>query len=147
VPDKVKISCLECGATNNFPVAAAGKTVVCGKCKTPLPVPGQMLEPPARAVANLIQNAGLSLLIDFYSTTCAPCHMMHPIVEGLAKRRAGEVMALKVNVDLRENQELAAAFRIQAVPTFVVIKKGYEIARSSGAMPETDFSLWVASKA
>ena len=147
MPDKVKISCLECGATNNFPLASAGKTVVCGKCKTALPVPGQVLEPPAWSVANLIQNAGLSLLIDFYSTTCAPCHMMHPIVEALAKRRAGEVMVHKVNVDLQENQELAAAFKIQAVPTFLVIKKGYEIARSSGAMPETDFSLWVASKA
>jgi thioredoxin 2 len=106
-----------------------------------------VLEPPAWSVANLIQKAGLSLLIDFYSTTCAPCHMMRPIVEGLAKRRAGEVVVLKVNVDLQENQELAAAFKIQAVPTFLVIKKGYEIARSSGAMPETDFSLWVASKA
>jgi thioredoxin-like negative regulator of GroEL len=72
---------------------------------------------------------------------------MHPIVESLAKRRAGDVMVIKVNVDLDENRELAAAFKIQAVPTFLILKKGYEIGRVSGAMPETDFSLWVASKA
>jgi thioredoxin len=106
-----------------------------------------VLEPAAWSVSNLIQKAGLSLLINFYSTTCAPCHMMHPIVESLAKRRAGDVMVIKVNVDVDENRELAAAFKIKAVPTFVILKKGYEIARVSGGMPETDFSLWVASKA
>lgn len=145
--DKIKVSCPECGATNNFPMDSAGKTVVCGRCKNRLPVPGQVLEPSAWSVSNMIQNASLPLLLDFYSTTCAPCHMMHPIVESLAKRRAGDVMAIKVNVELDENRELAAAFKIQAVPTFVIVKKGFEIARVSGAMPETDFSLWVASKA
>jgi len=147
VADKIRVSCLECGATNNFPLESSGKTVVCGRCKNLLPIPGQVLEPAAWSVSNLIQKAGLSLLIDFYSTTCAPCHMMHPIVESLAKRRAGDVMVIKVNVDVDENRELAAAFKIKAVPTFVILKKGYEIARVSGGMPETDFSLWVASKA
>jgi len=144
--DKVKVSCLECGATNNFPMDSAGKTVVCGRCKNPLPVPGRVLEPSAWSVSNLIRKASLPLLVDFYSTTCAPCHMMHPIVESLAKRRAGDVMVVKVNIDLDENRQLAAAFKIQAVPTYVILRKGFEIGRLSGAMPETDFSLWVASK-
>jgi len=74
-----------------------------------------------------------------------PCHRMTSIVESLAKRRAGDIMVLKVNVD--EAGELASAFKIQAVPTFVVIKKGFEVGRTSGAMSEADFSLWVASKA
>jgi thioredoxin 2 len=143
-PDKVKVSCPECGATNNYPVDAGGKAVVCGRCKTPLPVPGTVLEPPAEQVVALIQNAALPILIDFYSPTCMPCHMMRPILESLAKRRAGSLMVIKVETD--RNRELASAFKIQAVPTFVVMKKGFEIARVSGAMNETDFSLWVASK-
>jgi len=143
--DKVKISCLECGTTNNYPLDAGGKAVRCGRCKAALPVPGQVLEPSASQAAALIQAGGLPLLIDFYSPTCMPCHRMHPIVESLAKRRAGELMVIKVNTD--ENAELASAFRIQAVPTFVVVRRGTEIDRLSGAMPETDFSLWVASRA
>ena len=95
-------------------------------------------------MATLIQSSGLPVLIDFYSPTCMPCHRMHPILESLAKRRAGELMVVKVNTD--EKAELAGAFRIQAVPTFVVIRRGTEIGRVSGAMPETDFSLWVASR-
>ncbi|MBM3293944.1 MAG: thioredoxin family protein, partial [Candidatus Aminicenantes bacterium] len=82
--------------------------------------------------------------IDFYSHTCRPCRMMHPVVESLAKRRAGEITVLKVNTD--ENPDLASAFRIQAVPTFVVMKRGVEMGRTAGAMSEMDFSLWVASK-
>lgn len=142
--DKVKVSCLECGATNNYPLDAGGKAVRCGRCKTPLSIPGQVLEPTAAQVATLIQSGGLPILIDFYSPTCMPCHRMHPILESLAKRRPGELMVVKVNTD--ENAELAGAFRIQAVPTFVVIRRGTEVGRTSGAMPEMDFSLWVASR-
>lgn len=142
--DKTKVSCLGCGATNNYPASAAGKAVRCGRCKTPLPVPGEVLEPGPEQVATLIEAGDLPILIDFYSTTCMPCHRMHPIVESLAKRRAGELMVLKVNTD--ESGELASAFKIQAVPTFVVIRQGTEIGRIAGAMPETDFSLWVASR-
>jgi thioredoxin 2 len=139
-----KVSCPHCGATNNFPTVASGKTVVCGRCKSVLPVPGTVLEIPEQQVAALIQNGGLPILIDFYSLACMPCRLMHPIVESLAQRRAGEIMVVRVNTD--ENPGLASAFRIQAVPTFVVIRKGVEVGRTSGAMSEMDFSLWVASK-
>jgi len=142
--DKVKVSCPNCGATNNYPSAASGKTVVCGRCKNALPYPGTVLEVPEQQLMTLIQNAGLPILIDFYSSTCMPCRLMHPIVESLAKRRAGELMVVRVLTD--ENPRLSSAFRIQAVPTFVVMKKGTEMGRISGAMKETDFSLWVASK-
>lgn len=141
---KVKISCLECGATNNYPLDKAGKKIVCGRCRSVLPNPGHVLEPNKEQVIRLIQNSSLYLLIDFYSLTCAPCHMMQPIVESLARRRAGEVMVIKVNVETQP--ELASAFNIQAVPTFIVFKQGHDRGRSTGAMNETDFSLWVASK-
>jgi thioredoxin 2 len=144
VADKVKVSCLHCGAVNNFPVDAAGKTVVCGRCRNPLPVPGTVLEPPEQAAATLIQRSGLPVLVDFYSPTCGPCQMMHPLVERLANRRAGELMVLRVNTDTSPG--LASRFDIRAVPTFIIVIKGTERDRMSGAMGETDFSLWVASR-
>jgi thioredoxin 2 len=142
--DKVKISCPSCGATNNYPLDAAGKTVRCGRCHSDLPVPGTVLELEPARVYRLFQAASLPILVDFYSPTCAPCHLMHPFVEGLAQRRKGELMVVKVNTD--RHPELAARFRIQAVPTFVIISKGTERGRVSGAMAEADFSLWVASR-
>ncbi|MBP1767832.1 MAG: Thioredoxin [Candidatus Aminicenantes bacterium] len=53
-------------------------------------------------------------------------------------------MVIKVNTD--SSPGLASRFGIQAVPTFIVLSKGTERGRISGAMGETDFSLWVASR-
>jgi len=143
VSEKIKVSCLGCGGTNQIPEEAAGKTAVCGRCKTPLPVPGRVLEPTEDQLAVLVQRASLPLLIDFYSETCAPCRMMHPILESLARRRAGNLTVVRVNT--AAFPDLAGAFRIQAVPTFVVMRRGHEAGRTMGAMSETDFSLWAAS--
>jgi thioredoxin 2 len=142
--DKVKVSCLRCGATNLFPLASAGKKVICGRCKSSLPDPGKVLELSPEMLGSFFAQSGLPILLDFYSTTCAPCHMMHPILERLARRRAGELMAVKINID--QYPQIAAQFGIQAVPTFIVLIKGQERGRSTGAMPEADFSLWVASR-
>ncbi len=142
--EKKRVSCFRCGATNNYPVDAGGKTVVCGRCKNALSAPGAVLELPPENMAVLIQHSSLALLIDFYSPTCAPCMTMHPVIERLARRRAGEIMVIKLNVD--RHAELAASFGVKGVPTFVVLQKGTERGRTSGAMPEADFSLWVASR-
>lgn len=142
--DKVKVSCAACGTTNFFPVEAKGKAVVCGRCKARLPEPGQVLEPAAEGLIGLFQNSSLPVLFDFYSTTCAPCHMMHPVLERLAARRAGQVAVAKVNVE--SHPEIAREFGVQAVPTFVVVFKGTERGRTAGAMDESTFSLWVAGR-
>ncbi len=142
--DKIKVSCVQCGATNNFPADALDKQVVCGRCKTPLPAPGTVLELKPDRLFVLINSARLPILLDFSSETCGPCHMMAPILERLAKRRAGDLMVAKV--DINRHPELAASFGVQAVPTFIVVHKQAERGRATGAMSEADFSLWVASR-
>ena len=142
--DKVKVSCGNCGTTNNFPAGTQGRTVVCGRCKTPLQPPGTVLEPSAPQQAyNLARNSSLPVLLDFYSTTCAPCRLMHAILDRLAQRRAGELAVARI--DVGKHLELAQAFGISSVPTYVVVHKGVERARTLGAMSEEDFALWVAS--
>ncbi len=86
----------------------------------------------------------LPILVDFYSPTCAPCLAMHSVVENLARRRAGEIMVVRINVGA--HPQLGARFKIQAVPTFVILNKGREIGRTAGAQSEADFALWVASR-
>lgn len=142
---KVKVSCRVCGTTNFYPLDSGGKKVVCGRCRSGLPEPGTVLEPSVDGFYKMIQTSSLPVLVDFYSPTCAPCHMMHPIVERLAERRAGELMVVRFNIDRAPG--VATGFRVHAVPTFLILHKGVERARSTGAMPETDFSLWVASAA
>lgn len=144
--DKVKVLCLQCGAVNAFPESAAGKKVVCGRCRSALPPPGEVLEPQDEAgLETLLGNRSLPVLVDFYSKTCAPCLLMHPILERLAGRRRGELLV--VRVDVERHPALASSFKVQAVPTFVVLSRGYEVARTAGASSESDFSLWAAGAA
>jgi len=140
----MKVSCLNCGVTNNYPEGITGKKVVCGRCKSTLPQPGTVIELNFEQASAFLGIAGLPILLDFYSPTCAPCLAMHPVVQSLAQRRAGEIMVARINVD--HNPQLAAQFGIQAVPTFVILHKSHERARTSGAMGEADFAFWVASK-
>ena len=144
MPEKIKVVCLECGATNNYPLDHTGKKVVCGRCKSGLPEPGSVIEPHPDQIMNLFKNSNLPVLVDFYSPACAPCHIMQPVVKELANRKAGELTVMKVNVD--QNPQIAAQFGIQGVPTFVVLSKGRERGRTSGAMSEADLALWVASR-
>lgn len=144
MPEKIKVVCPECGATNNYPLDHSGKKVVCGRCTSGLPEPGSVIEPLPDRIMNLFKSPNLPVLIDFYSPTCAPCSIMQPVVEELANRKAGELTVMKVNVD--QNPQIAAQFGIQGVPTFIVLSKGRERGRTSGAMSEADLALWVASR-
>lgn len=139
---KVKVSCLHCGTTNNAPLTERGKKIVCGRCKNELPSPGKVIEPLPNQAYELFKKSAIPVLVDFYSVSCMSCELMHSFVMDLAERRMGELMVVRINVEL--HPELAAAFGIQGVPTFVILYRGNERARSVGEMAETDFSLWVA---
>lgn len=142
--NRIKVSCLQCGTTNYHPRDAGGKKVVCGSCRSVLPAPGTILAPDPQQLQALFEKSSLPILVDFFSNTCGPCRMMHPVLERLARRRAGEIMVVEIDVDA--HPEIAGGFRIQAVPTFVVVSKGREAGRTSGAASEENFSLWVASR-
>ena len=62
------------------------------------------------------------VLLDFWAVWCGPCKMIAPTIAEIAEEYDGTVKVGKVNVD--EQPELASAFRIESIPTIVVIKDG-----------------------
>lgn len=68
-----------------------------------------------------VSNSTLPVLLDFWASWCGPCRMQSPIVDELADTLT-DVKVGKVNVD--EEQELAARFGIQSIPTLVVLENG-----------------------
>ncbi len=73
------------------------------------------------------------VIIDFYATWCGPCRAMAPMLERLAQEYEGRIKVLKVDVD--KNQALAAAARIQSIPTLFFITKEGVIERQVGGIP------------
>ena len=70
------------------------------------------------------------VLLDFWAPWCAPCRMVLPIVEEIAKERA-DVKVGKVNVD--EQPELARQFGVMSIPTLIVMKNGKVVQQAVGA--------------
>lgn len=62
------------------------------------------------------------VLIDFWADWCGPCKMLAPTIAEIADEYAGKVKVGKINVD--EEPELAAAFRINSIPTVVLMRDG-----------------------
>ena len=83
-----------------------------------------------------IYKGELPGLIDFYADWCRPCRITSPIIEELAHEYAGKINVYKV--DIQAEQELAAVFGIQSIPTFLFIPKNDMPVISSGiaATPE-----------
>lgn len=75
-------------------------------------------------------NSEKPVLVDFYADWCGPCKTMSPVIQEVAKATRGKARVIKVDID--KSVQAAQAYQVQAVPTFIIFKKGNIIWRHSG---------------
>jgi putative thioredoxin len=74
------------------------------------------------------------VVIDLWATWCEPCKQLSPILEQVTAELGGRVLLAKIDVDA--NQQIAAAFGAQSVPTVVALVKGQPVPLFQGAIPK-----------
>ena len=81
-----------------------------------------------------VLESSIPVLVDLWAPWCMPCRMISPIVEELGNENQGKLKVCKLNTD--ENQNIAARYGIQGIPTLLFFKDGQEVDRIVGVTPK-----------
>ncbi len=81
-------------------------------------------------------------MIDFYADWCGPCKMVAPVLEELQKEYGDSIVIYKVNTE--EQQELAAMFGIQSIPSLLFVPTDGQPQMAMGALPKPTFVKAIA---
>ena len=134
MPDRktAVVPCASCGALNRVDLARAADRPRCGSCREPI-----ALDRPLRltdaSFAKVVADASVPVLVDFYADWCGPCKMVAPILEQIARERAGDLLVAKLDTDA--NPRTSQRFRIASIPTMMVFRDGDVAQQAVGALP------------
>ncbi|MGJ4950284.1 thioredoxin TrxC [Bradyrhizobium sp. HKCCYLS20291] len=137
-----QLVCGHCGQVNRLPAGRGPTQGKCGKCHAPL-FSGHPIEVDQAGFTRHVANSDLPLLVDVWAPWCGPCRAMAPMFARAAQELEPRVQLLKLNSD--EAPEVSAKFGISGIPTLLLLQKGRELQRISGAMDSQRIVAWTMS--
>ena len=120
-----------------MPSAAIG-VPKCGSCGAWLP---WIVEATEAEFGEVVEQAKLPVVVDFWAEWCGPCRMVSPALESLARQFANRIKLVKVNVDHAPG--LSRRFEVQSIPTLLVLRGTEVIGRKIGADTEASLRTWL----
>jgi thioredoxin 2 len=135
----VIIECPGCGKRNRVPATANGRPR-CARCQQDLP---WIAEAGDSDFGEVVESSGTPVVVDLWAPWCGPCRMISPALEEVARRRAGRLKLVKVNVD--EHPGVSARFGVQGIPTLLFFRDGRVVDRAVGARGVDALEAWVDS--
>ncbi|XP_062111729.1 thioredoxin H-type-like [Humulus lupulus] len=114
------------GAANSIPQETAAPTIKGSESR----IKAVRNKDEWKAYFNTYKEQDKLVVIDFTATWCGPCRSMEPTLSDLSKLFI-DVEFVKIDVD--ELPDVAAECGVQAMPTFLLMKKGSQVDRVVGA--------------
>ncbi len=121
-------TCPQCGRKNRLKSAPPDQIPICGNCKGSLP---WIVDGTDISFRRELETS-TPVLVDFWAEWCAPCRVTAPVLEELARDKAGQIKILKINVD--QNPTTAGAYNIRSIPTMMLFKNGTPVETLVGAV-------------
>ncbi|MBW1742134.1 MAG: thioredoxin [Deltaproteobacteria bacterium] len=87
-------------------------------------------------------SGDLPCVIDFYADWCGPCKMVAPIMDELAQEYKGKIEFYKI--DTQAEQDLAATFGIQSIPSILFVPTEGPPQMVVGALPKESMEKAIA---
>jgi thioredoxin 2 len=128
----VIVDCSACRQANRIPARHLADRGRCGSCKGELGPLAKPLDVGEGEFDDIVRNARVPVLVDFWAAWCGPCRVVAPEVKKAAALLAGRAVVLKVDSD--KNPGLSARYRVSSIPNFLIFSGGKLVHQEPGAV-------------
>jgi len=92
---------------------------------------------------DVVLNADLPVLVDFWAEWCGPCKMIAPVLKEISEEYDGKIRIAKLNID--DNPATPPRYGIRGIPTLMLFKNGNVEATKVGAVSKSQLAAFIDS--